>query len=62
MSEWKIMVLNKKVSRDWQFMEYVRAESSLQAVGRWRVSNPLKADILDELGVRLTAIMDGGGI
>lgn len=62
MSEWKIMVLNKKVSSDWQFMEYVKAESSQQAVGRWRVSNPLKADILDELGVRLTAIMDGGGI
>tara|TARA_R110002060_G_scaffold49061_4_gene60056 strand:- start:289 stop:477 length:189 start_codon:yes stop_codon:yes gene_type:complete len=62
MSEWKIMVLNKRVSSDWQFMEYIEAKSRSEAVLYWKKSNPLKTEILEDLGVRLAAIMDGGGI
>jgi|TARA_R110000824_G_scaffold156092_3_gene328954 hypothetical protein len=62
MSEWKIMTLNKRVSSDWQFVDYVEARSRIEAILHWKSSNPLKTEILDDLKVRLTAIMDGGAI
>ena len=62
MSEWKIMVLNKNVSSDWRFMDFVEAKSRTEAILHWKKSNPLKTEILEDLGVGLAAIIDGGGI
>lgn len=62
MREWKVIVLNNKSAHDWQVLDMINAPTRDEAIEKWKLENPRKDQTLRELNMRITALMEGGGI
>ena len=62
MREWKVIVLSTNNPQDWQVLDMVNAPTRDEAIEKWRLEKPRKDRTLDELNMRITALMEGGGI
>ena len=62
MTGWQIMVRTERNPEEFRVLDYVQARNRIDAVERWRSTNPRQSQTLDELGISIFALCDAGGI